>query len=127
MAEFVRKSRKNKVETSDPEVEKLQKPDGGRSLEFLESKAEGKCLEQVPKTLTELPQELKRLVSAASSGVLPEMVMLAAGLVTNFTLYVLGWNASYSVGDRAEAERRLWEAHRAWEDTRQCPEKPSAT
>lgn len=66
-------------------------------------------------TLLHLPWQLERLVSAASSGVLPETVMLATGLVTDLNRYVLGWAASYLVGDRAEAERRLWEAHRAWQ------------
>lgn len=115
MAEFVRKSRKNKVDISDPEVEKLEKPDEGQSLEFLESKAEDKCSEQVPKSPPELPWELKRLVSAACADALPqEMVKLTSGIVYDLKLYVLGWGCSYFISDRTEAERRLWEAYRAW-------------
>lgn len=118
MAEFVRKSRKNKVETSDPEVEKLQKPDGGRSLEFLELKVEGKCLEQVPKASTELPWQLERLISAACADALSQgTVKLTSGIVPDLKLYVLGWGCSYFISDRTEAERRLWEAHRAWQST----------
>lgn len=62
-----------------------------------------------------LPWQLERLVSAACGDVLPQgTVKLTSGLVPDLSRYVLGWGCSYLVGDRAEAERRLWEAHRAW-------------
>ncbi len=45
-------------------------------------------------TLPRLPWQLERLLSAASSGVLPETVMLSSGLITDLNRYVLGWAAS---------------------------------
>lgn len=64
------KSRKNEMDTYDLEVEKLEKPDEGQSLEFLEPKAVGIRLAKKPDTLPRLPWELERLLSAAGSNVL---------------------------------------------------------
>lgn len=115
MAEFVLKSRKNETDTYDFEVEKLEKPDDGQSLEFLESKADDILSEKTAETLPRLPWQLERLVSAAASGVLPDgTVMLSAGPVPDLGRYVLGWGCAYLVSDRGEAERRLWQVYRAW-------------
>lgn len=64
-----------------------------------------------------LPWQLERLVSAASTGVLPETVMLSAGLIPDLNRYVLGWGCSYLVSDRTEAERRLWQVYEVWKGT----------
>lgn len=68
-----------------------------------------------PDALPRLPRQLERLVSAACADVLPETVMLSSGFVNDLNRYVLGWGCSYLIGDRTEAERRLWEAHRVWQ------------
>ena len=62
-------------------------------------------------TVSRLPWQLERLLSAASSGV------LSADLpgVPDVPRYTLGWGCSYLVGDRAEATRRLWQVYRAWQ------------
>ena len=66
-------------------------------------------------TAPRLPWQLERLISAACADALPQgTVTLPSGFVTDLNRYVLGWGCSYLVSDRAEAERRLWQAHRAW-------------
>lgn len=116
MAEFVLKSRKNETDTHDFGLEKLEKPDDGQSLEFLELKVDDILPEKTADTIPRLPWQLERLISAAASGVLPDgTVMLASGLVPDLGRYTLGWAAAYLVGDRAEAKRRLWQVYRAWQ------------
>ncbi len=67
-------------------------------------------------TVPRLPWQLERLVSAACADALPkDTTKLTAGIVPDLNRYVLGWGCSYLVSDRTEAERRLWEAHRAWQ------------
>lgn len=63
-----------------------------------------------PDTLPRLPWQLERLLSAAGSGV------LTADLpsVPDVPRYTLAWGCSYLTGDRAEAERRLWQVYRIW-------------
>ena len=69
-----------------------------------------------PDTLPRLPWQLERLVSAASSDLLPkEPVMLPSGLVPDLNRYALAWAASYLIGDRQEALSRLWQVRRAWQ------------
>lgn len=71
-----------------------------------------------PDSLPRLPWQLERLLGAAASDLLPkDTVALPSGLVPNLNPYVLAWAASYLTGDRDEALRRLWEAHRAWRGT----------
>lgn len=71
---------------------------------------------EVARSETRLPWQLERLVSAACADVLPkDMTKLSSGLVPDLNRYVLGWGCTYLVSDRTEAERRLWEAHRAWQ------------
>ena len=72
----------------------------------------GVALAAKPDTLPRLPWQLERLLSAASSGV------LAADLpgVPDVPHYTLSWGCSYLVGDRAEALRRLWRVHAAWQE-----------
>lgn len=68
-----------------------------------------------PDTLPRLPWQLEALLRAASSNLLPtDSVQLPSGLCHDLTRYVLAWAASYLVGDREEALRRLWHAHAAW-------------
>jgi hypothetical protein len=62
-------------------------------------------------TLSRLPWQLERLVSAASSG---QLSVELSG-VPDSTRYVMGWACSYLTGDQAEALRRLWEVRRAWQ------------
>ncbi len=63
-----------------------------------------------------LPWQLERLISAACADALPQgTVTLPSGLVPDLNRYVLGWGCSYLVSDRIEAEKRLWEAYRAWQ------------
>lgn len=116
MSEFVVKSRKNETDTHDFGLEKLEKPDDGQSLEFFESKVGDILSAKTADTLPRLPWQLERLISAACVDVLPETVMLSSGLVTDLGRYVRAWGCSYLVGDRDEAERRLWEAHRTWKE-----------
>lgn len=67
-------------------------------------------------TLPPLPWQLERLVSAASSDLLPkDPLMLPSGLVPDMNRYTLAWAASYLVGDRQEALSRLWQVRRAWQ------------
>jgi hypothetical protein len=69
-----------------------------------------------PDSVPRLPWQLERLLAAASGGGLPAgTVTLEAGLVTDLNSYTLAWGAAYLVGDQAEALRRLWQAHRAWQ------------
>lgn len=69
-----------------------------------------------PDSVARLPWQLERLLAAASSGLLPAgTVTPEAGLVTDLNGYTLAWAASYLIGDRTEALRRLWQAHRAWQ------------
>lgn len=66
--------------------------------------------------LPRLPWQLERLVSAASSDLLPkEPVMLPSGLVPDLNRYALAWAVTYLVGDRQEALSRLWQVRRAWQ------------
>lgn len=116
MAEFVMKSRKKETDTPDLELEKLEKPTKSESFEFLESKVEEIHSEKIVDALPCLPWQLERLISAACGDVLPQgTVNLTSGLVPDLGRYVLGWGCSYLTGDRTEAERRLWEAHWAWQ------------
>lgn len=64
-----------------------------------------------PDTLPRLPWQLERLLSAAGSNV------LTADLpgVPDVGAYALAWGCAYLTGDRAEAERRLWQVYRAWQ------------
>lgn len=64
-----------------------------------------------PDTLPCLPWQLKRLLSAAGSNV------LTAELpgVRDVGRYTLAWGCAYLTGDRAEAERRLWQVYQAWQ------------
>lgn len=110
MAEFALKSRKNETNTPDFEVEKLQEPTVGQSLEFLESKVTGIRLKNRPGTLPCLPWQLERVLSAASSNVLNAKL---PG-VPDVGRYTLAWGCSYLTGDRDEAEQRLWQVYRAW-------------
>jgi len=69
-----------------------------------------------PGAVPRLPWQLERLLAAASGGALPAgTVTLEAGLVTDLNGYALAWGAAYLIGDQAEALRRLWQAHRAWQ------------
>lgn len=131
MAEFVLKSRKSEMTAPDFALEKLEKPGDSKLFEFFESKVKDIRPEkssETPKNSTapaleivtkdaapRLPWQLKRLISAACADVLPkDTAKLTAGIVPDLNRYVLGWGCAYLVSDRIEAERRLWEAHRAW-------------
>jgi hypothetical protein len=71
-----------------------------------------------PDSVPKLPWQLERLLSAANSGQLPQgMQHLESGLVFDLSAYALACGASYLIGDREEALRRLWQAHRAWQGT----------
>ena len=115
MSEFVRRSRKNETNTPDFGLEKLEKPEGEQLLEFFEPKVEDNRPEKIADTLPRLPWQLERLLNAASSDLLPkDTTTLGDGLVTDLNRYTLAWGCTYLVGDRDEALRRLWQAHRAW-------------
>ncbi len=84
-------------------------------LELIESA--GKTTETT-ENLPRLPRQLESLLRAASSDLLPkDTVTLPAGLVSDLNSYTLAWAASYLTGDRDEALRRLWQAHRVWKVT----------
>jgi hypothetical protein len=70
-----------------------------------------------PDSITRLPWQLERLVSAAGSDNLPTgTVTLAPGqFVPDLGRYTLAWAAAYLTGDRDEAQARLWQAYRAWQ------------
>ncbi len=115
MAEFILKSRKNETATPDFELEKLEKPEDNQLFELFESKVVDILPEKNQEVRPRLPWQLERLISAACADALPQStVALPSGFVTDLNRYVLGWGCSYLVSDRAEAERRLWQAHRAW-------------
>ena len=73
-------------------------------------------LPEQPDTLPRLPWQLERLLAAAASDVLPQgMTYLESGLVFDLQKYVLAGAGAYLIGDRDEALKRLWQAHRAWQ------------
>ncbi len=67
--------------------------------------------EVLPTTLPQLPWQLERLLSAASSNVLT--VDLPG--VPDAGRYTLAWGCSYLTGDRDESLSRLWAVYRAWQ------------
>lgn len=67
-------------------------------------------------TVPRLPWQLDRLISAASSDLLPkDPLMLPSGLITDPNRYTLALAASYLTGDRQAALSRLWQVRRAWQ------------
>lgn len=67
-------------------------------------------------TLPRLPWQLERLISAASSDLLPkDPLMLPSGLIPDPNRYTLALAASYLTGDRQAALSRLWQVRRAWQ------------
>ena len=69
-----------------------------------------------PDAVPRPPWQLERLISAACADVLPkDTTTLSDGLVPDLARYTLGWAAAYLVGDRVEAERRLWQVYRVWQ------------
>ena len=63
-----------------------------------------------------LPLELRALLRAASSGVLPKgAVSLRTGLTLDLERYVLGFAAQYLTGDQLHALRELHECQAAWQ------------
>ena len=74
----------------------------------------GNEVEKRRDTVPRLPWELERLASTARADALPQgIVKLSSGLVPDLNRYVSSWVSSYVTSDCTEAERRLWEAHRA--------------
>ena len=66
--------------------------------------------------LEPLPLELRALLRAASSGVLPKgAVSLRTGLTLDLERYVLGFAAQYLTGDQLHALRELHECQAAWQ------------
>ena len=70
------RSRKNETDTHDFEVEKLEKPDDGQSLEFLESKAVGIRLEKK----TPIPPEVRALYRLYKTGALKGVPLSLPGV-----------------------------------------------
>lgn len=69
-----------------------------------------------PGCIPRLPWQLERLLAAANCDVLPQgLVRLEGGIVFDFQKHVLTGAATYLIGDREEALKRLWQAHRAWQ------------
>lgn len=114
MSEFVRRSRKNEMDTRNFEVEKLQKPDEGKSLESLEPEVRDKRPERLLNTLPRLPWQLERLLSAAS---LNEPLSADVQGVFDVNRYVLAWGCSYLTVDQGEALKRLWRVYSQWDKT----------
>ena len=62
-----------------------------------------------------LPEPLKRLLAAASNGVLPDGgAHLETGYVQSFSGYVTAWGLAWHGGDREHVLTHLWAAHRVW-------------